>query len=389
MTLSEKLKTFEFKVPQIITFRFLKIRPLNAASLVFIIFLTVLIFITGCPPVEPERIETPRTEAPKAEPAEVEPPETKPPKAEPAEVKPPETEPPKAEPAEVKPPEAEPPKDEPAEVKPSETEPPKAEPPQVEPISTVSFHDKCADILNNFVDDNGMVNYKTLRRRRLKLKHLLDEFAKLDPNVYNSWHKEDKIAFWLNAYNIKLLKIIVDNYPIKGSRWLNPIWGLNSIRHIKGIWNKYKFIVMDEEFTLVEVEQRFFRSQFDEPRVFFALSGACLSSPPLRSEPYYGDKLSHQLDDQVKRFLSSHQAFKINRDKKVVYLSAILQPTWHGREFISKYGTDKKFKDQQPATRAVLNFITNYISEQDVYFLEIENYSVKYINYNWTLNDGS
>ena len=372
MTLSEKLKTFEFKVPQIITFRFLKIRPLNAAFLVFIISLTVLIFNTGCPSVEPERIETPRTEAPKAEPAEVEPPETKPPKAEPAEVKPPETEPPKAEPAEVKPP---------------ETKPPKAEPPQVEPISAVSFHDKCADILNNFVDDNGMVNYKTLRRKRLKLKHLLDEFAKLDPNVYNSWHKEDKIAFWLNAYNIKLLKIIVDNYPIKGSRWLNPIWGLNSIRHIKGIWNKYKFIVMDEEFTLVEVEQRFFRSQFDEPRVFFALSGACLSSPPLRSEPYYGRKLLLQLDDQAKRFLSSHQAFKINRDKQVVYLSTILQPTWHGREFISKYGTDKKFKEQEPATRAVLNFITNYISKQDVGFLETGNYAIRFTKYDRTINE--
>ncbi len=255
--------------------------------------------------------------------------------------------------------------------------------------SLVSFHDKCADILKNYVDDKGMVNYKTLKRKKPELNQLLDEFAKLDPNEYNSWSKEDKIAFWLNAYNIKMLKIITDNYPIESQRILRVLWGPDSIRHIDGIWDKYKFIVMDEEFTLKEIEQRFFRKEFDEPRVFFAISYASLSGPPLRNEPYYGYRLYEQLDDQAKKFLSNPLAFRIDRENKIVNLSAIFHPTWYGEEFINKYGTDKKFKDQPPSVRAVLNFATNYISEQDLLFLEKENYSVKYITYNWTLNDSS
>jgi hypothetical protein len=251
----------------------------------------------------------------------------------------------------------------------------------------VSFHDKCADFLKNYVNDKGMVDYKTLKRKKPELNQLLDEFAKLDPNEYNSWSKEDKIAFWLNAYNIKMLKIIVDNYPIESQRVLRVLWGPDSIRHIKGIWDNYKFTVMDEEFTLKEIEQRFFRKEFDEPRVFFAISYASLSSPPLRNEPYYGCRLYEQLDDQAKKFLSSPLAFRIDREKQIVYLSAIFHPTWYGKEFISKYGTDKKFKDQPPHLRAVLNFATNYISKQDLFSLERENYSVKYITYNWTLND--
>ena len=294
---------------------------------VFITSLTVLIFITGCPQVAPEPIEPP------------------------------------------------------------EVEPVKVEPPKPKPPPTVSFHDKCADILENYVDDKGMVDYKTLERKKQELRKLLDEFDELDPNEYNSWPKEDKIAFWLNAYNIQMLKIITDNYPIKSSRILRLFWPPNSIRHIKGIWESYKFIVMDEEFTLSEVERRFFRQEFDEPRIFFAISHASLSSPPLRNEPYYGRKLYEQLDDQVKRFLSDPRGFRIDRNDQTVYLSAILQPTWYGKELISKYGTDKKFKDQEPATRAVLNFATNYISQQDVSFLEVENYSVKYINYDWRLNE--
>ncbi len=265
------------------------------------------------------------------------------------------------------------------------------EPDKVECASAAAFHDKCAGVLKEFVNAQGMVDYKTLRRKRLDLKDLLDEFDNLDPNEYSSWPKADKIAFWINAYNIQMLRIITDNYPIKSSRFLRilPGWGPKSILHIKGIWTDYKFLVMDEEFTLAEVEKRFFRKEFADPRIFFALSRASLSGPPLRREPYYGKKLSKQLDDQVKRFLSGPHAFRIDKAKQKVYLSALFQKTEYGREFIEKYGIDRKFKDQQPATRAVLNFITNYVSERDVSFLEVGNYSVQYIRYDWTINDGS
>ncbi len=263
---------------------------------------------------------------------------------------------------------------------------------KVKPYPIVSFHDKCAGILKNYVDDKGMVDYKTLKRKKPELNRLLGEFAELDPDEYDSWPQDDKIAFWLNAYNIKMLEIIVDNYPIESSRILRIFWPPDSIRHINrnidGI-SRQKFIVMDEEFTLREIEQRFLRREFDEPRVFLAISYASLSSPPLRNEPYYGCRLYKQLDDQARKFLSSPLAFRIDREKQRVCLSAMFQSKWFGEEFISKYGTDKKFKDLQPSVRAVLNLATNYISQQDITFLEVESYSIKYMNYNWILNDGS
>ena len=265
------------------------------------------------------------------------------------------------------------------------------EPDEQEIQPAVSFHDKCAEVLKNFVDDKGMVDYTTLRRQRLKLKAVLREFENLNPNEYRTWTKENKIAFWLNAYNIQMLKIITDNYPIQSSRILRlyPGWGPNSILHIKGIWTDYKFLVMDEEFTLSEVDKRFFRKEFDDPRIFFALSRGSLSSPPLRNEPYYGHRLNKQLDDQVKRFLSSPLALQIDTEKQRVYLSSLFQLSSYGKEFMSKFAIDKKFKDHDPTTRAVLNFITNYVSRDKVSFLEVGNYSVKYMKYDWTINDGS
>lgn len=399
---------------------------------VFITSLAVLISIVGCEPARPKSVEPAKVEPQKVEPAEAEPPEIETARVEPAKVEPPKIEPPKVETTKVEPVKAETPKiehpkaetqkaeipkiespkvestraepqkSEPSKPKPSKAEPSKAEPAKTEPSKTepqkakprsaADFHDKCAEIFNKFVDGKGMVDYKALNLKRQVLKALLNEFKELDPKQYSRWSKEDKIAFWINAYNIQMLKIIVDNYPIKSFRMLRvfPGWGPNSIKHIGkrigGIHNQ-KFIVMEEEFTLIEVDRKIFRKQFSEPRVFLALSRASLSGPPLRNEPYYGKKLYKQLDNQVKKFLSRPLAFKIDREKRIVYLSPIFEPSMYGKEFIKKYGTDKKFKDQNPTTRAVLNFITNYLSKQDVGFLEVENYSVKSISYDWRIDE--
>lgn len=377
--------------------------------LFFINVLTVLSLVVGCLPEKREstvplppiksKLESTIAEPNLFEPNEVEPVKTEPNEVGPKEIESNKVEPPLVEPNETGLTQVEPNELAVTKTEPNEVEPIKAEPNDVKPPPKVTFHDKCAGILSNFVDDKGMVGYRKLKLKREKLKQLLNEFAKLSRNEYDSWPREDKIAFWINAYNLQKLKIIVENYPIKSYRILHPLrtWEPDSIRHINkrikhiGGINKQKFIVMDEDevFTLLEIEQRFFRKEFDEPRVFLALSYATLSSPPLRNEPYYGSKLNKQLDDQAKKFLSNPLAFKIDRKKRRVYLSTVLQPKGLGSEFIRKYGTNKKFKDQQPAVRAVLSFLTNYISEQDKDFLEVENYTIEYMRYNWRLNDNS
>ena len=146
---------------------------------------------------------------------------------------------------------------------------------------------------------------------------------------------------------------------------------------------------MDEEFTLNEIDKRLFRTEFDEPRAFLAITYASLSSPPLRNKPYEGAKLYQQLDDQAKKFLSSPDAFRIDKENKLVAFSAIFQGSWHGTFFEKKYITDKKFKTYEPIERALLNFVSNYIPKNDVSYLELENYNIGYIKYDWRLNDSS
>ena len=255
--------------------------------------------------------------------------------------------------------------------------------------ATTTIFKEYGEILKACVHEDGRVDYGTLRRRRLDLKPLLMTLADLDPNVYQRWSRDEKLAFWINAYNAKMLEIIARNYPIQSSWWLRLTWPPDDIRHIRGIWTDFKLLVMDEEFTLGEVERRLFRKTFDDPRVYLALTYASRSSPPLRREPYRGPDLGRQLEEQVKQFLASPQGLQIDRRGLVVRLSALFKPTWRGAEFVNRYGTDKKFKTCDPETRAVLNFLTGYLSREDVYFLEAENYTVEYVNFDWRLNDTS
>lgn len=337
-----------------------------AQSLVVIILLVTSVFISGCASVEPKSVETSKVDNPEPDPSGTEPNQFDQNQVQADKVVP-------------------------FQVEPEIVEIIKAEPNDRRPVPVVSFHDKCADILKEFVHDNGMVDYQGLRRKRLELRAVLREFDKLERSEYESWPGEDKIAFWINVYNLQKLRIISDNYPIKPSSRILTIFyrGTNNIRHIEEKIARHKFLVMDEEFTFAAIEKLFFRSEFDDPRVFFAISSACMSSPPLRNEPYYGRNLGEQLDEQTKRFLSSPLAFSIDRETEKVYLSALFQSSWYGREFIKKFAIDRKFKDQSAETRAVLNFITNYISKEDVTFLETGNYTIKYMTFDWTINDGS
>jgi len=272
----------------------------------------------------------------------------------------------------------------------TEEEPVKVETKQIH--QAFFLYEEYASLLKEYVDKTGMVNYTKLKRKRNDIKEILRNFAKLDQKEYQSWSNNDKIAFWINVYNIQTMNIILNNYPIESARVMRVIWPPTSIRHIDraiGEIKKQKFIIMDEEFTLEEIQKRFLQNELDEPRTLLAINHASLSSPPLLNEPYYGHKLDQQLEAQVKKFLASERAFAIDRENEVVYLSAIFQNSWHGLQFSNKYATDKKFKSYEPSERAVLNFISKYVSRKDASFLELESYDIKYIRYDWRLNDNS
>ena len=135
----------------------------------------------------------------------------------------------------------------------------------------------------------------------------------------------------------------------------------SSIQQIPGRWDKVQWLVMGQKLTLDRIEHAILRGgdpalvatygPFHEPRIHLALVCAAMGCPPLRNEPYAGERLDAQLDDQVRRFLRNPQKFRIDRGNGRVYLSSIFK--WFGGDFIKKYGAGEKFAGHSDAERAV------------------------------------
>ncbi len=239
-------------------------------------------------------------------------------------------------------------------------------------------------LLATYVDKNGLVNYQKLRRLRGELRPIEKQLNNVHPAKYISWSKNERIAFWINNYNIFTLKLIIDNYPIDPIiKW--PIYPKNSIMQIRGPWTKHYFKVMGLEYTLREIEKDMLMDKFGDPRICFALSLANIAGPPLLNEPYLPEKIDEQLDEQIKKYFSSPQGLKIDHTAKTVHMSVIFK--LNEKRFINKYEQIKKFRNKKPNIRAFLNFVVNYIDPGDAKRIQDGDYKVEFIRYNWTLNE--
>jgi uncharacterized protein DUF547 len=241
-----------------------------------------------------------------------------------------------------------------------------------------------AAVLKQHVNSRGLVTYAALKADRDRLDEFVRMLAEVDPSEYTQWDRPRKIAFWTNAYNALTLKAIIDHYPIRAGLLKGQLYPRNSIRQIPGVWDKLQFLVMGRRITLNQIEHEVLRKEFKEPRIHMTLVCAAMSCPPLRVEPYSGERLEEQLADQSRRFLAREDRFRIDREGQRVYLSKILE--WFGGDFVEAYPPPDGSDDPQKATLA---FVATYLPKADAEFIRAGDYSVSYLKYDWTLNERS
>jgi hypothetical protein len=244
-----------------------------------------------------------------------------------------------------------------------------------------------ADILlRSYVDSRGGVDYRGLKAHRAELDAFIRSLGDVDPKTIAGWPAPERMAFWINAYNLITLQRIVDHYPIQRGGIISGFqYPKNSIRQIDGVWDRLATRVAGQDMTLNHIEHEILRKEFREPRIHAALVCAGKGCPPLRNEAFTQDRLSDQLDDQCRRFLSSPEKFNVDPAKKVVRLSPILK--WYGGDFTGVYNQHGEIRGHGPAEGAVLDFASRYISAEDTSFIRTQSYSVEFLDYDWSLNE--
>jgi hypothetical protein len=242
---------------------------------------------------------------------------------------------------------------------------------QAENVEAPFSYDAYAVILQRYVDEQGFVDYRGLQADAEPLKAFNRALGDVKPETFATWNEAEQIAFLINAYNAFTLESIVDQKPLKAS-----------IRDIPGVWRIRKFQVAGQSKTLDDIEHQTLRKNYQEPRIHAALNCTAISCPPLRTEPYRGEFLDAQLEDQVRRWLNSQQGLQIDREANRVAISAIFD--WFGKDWIATYATEDFTGNEKQ--RAALNFISNYVSPTDREYLKQGNYRLSYLDYDWSLN---
>ncbi len=212
-------------------------------------------------------------------------------------------------------------------------------------------HQLFEKVLERFVNDEGYVDYKGLKENRGDLEAYLEKLRQSHPDK-DSWSREERLAYWINAYNAFTLDLVLGHYPVE------------SIKDIGSPWD-IKFITIEgKEYSLNDIEHRILRKNYDEPRIHFAVNCASISCPVLLNEPYEAVRVDEQLETQARRFINDPQRNEVSADQ--LELSRIFK--WYKDDF-TKNGS-----------------LPSYIDR----FTDIDvagDASVDYLDYNWHLNE--
>lgn len=244
-----------------------------------------------------------------------------------------------------------------------------------------TLHRPLDQILDTNVRD-GFVYYRALKSERGRL----DRYAgslNVTAEAYDAWPREEKMAFWINAYNAFVLQTVVDRYPIRGT---SPGYPAGSIRQIPGAFETIRRRAAGRSVTLDEIEKTIVPA-FQEPRLQLALGRGAVGSGRLRSEAYTGSRLMEQLASIQKEFVSEQTMVRVDRTAGEVSLTPIL--SWHEAAFVAAYdsGPTGPFAQRSPIERAALAFIAPNLLPLERDLLQKNAFKVTYHAFDWRLND--
>jgi hypothetical protein len=213
-----------------------------------------------------------------------------------------------------------------------------------------SFFEKTDSFLKLNVSD-GKVDYDAIHSNPKQLNELmaLAESISISNNDKNTYQ-----AFWINSYNLSVIKGIINNYPTK-----SPLVD-------KGFFDKTKYHLAGKTVTLNEIENTILRAEFKNPRFHFVLVCGAIGCPPLVNKAYMPKNLDAQLMKQTKLALNGDYFIKVNHKKKTIEGSEILK--WYKEDFTMN-GTSE------------IDFINMFRNEKVP-----SNYTLSYFTYNWNLN---
>lgn len=190
--------------------------------------------------------------------------------------------------------------------------------PEPVPMDGKGFdHSGLTAVLQAVVSPEGTVDYAALQADPAPLDRYLGQLRAVGP--VNAPHRfktnEDRLAYYLNAYNAFMLAAVRDACPIDDVQTMYPGGGL--------FW-RVDFLLGEEEITLSTLESDLIRGVVrGDPSIRFALIKGGAGMPMLRRAAYDAETVREDLEAIAAAALDDPRIAERKGD--VLYLSSLFQ----------------------------------------------------------------
>ena len=179
--------------------------------------------------------------------------------------------------------------------------------------------------------------------------------------------RDERLAFWINAYNILTIDLIRAHYPVDSIRDIGSFFFFTA-----RVWDIEVATIEGRSISLGEIENEILRPMGD-PRIHAAIVCASISCPPLARTPFRPNALDADLDAAMRTWLASQKkGIAIDRTHHVVRISRVFD--WFEEDFEARGG--------------VLPTIAEHVPQEDAAWLlkQGPDAAIRYFEYDWSLN---
>uniref|UniRef100_UPI00404A59BD DUF547 domain-containing protein n=1 Tax=Flavobacterium sp. TaxID=239 RepID=UPI00404A59BD len=74
------------------------------------------------------------------------------------------------------------------------------------------------DFLKKHVSNKGIVDYEKVLKNMDAVNNISSNFSKISPN--KNWSPDEVKSYWINVYNVNIIKLLAENYPIKSINYI-------------------------------------------------------------------------------------------------------------------------------------------------------------------------
>ncbi|HYM81320.1 MAG TPA: DUF547 domain-containing protein [Candidatus Limnocylindria bacterium] len=213
-------------------------------------------------------------------------------------------------------------------------------------------------VLSRFLH-NGRVDYGGLARDRGALDRYLVACADARPD---DWPREEQIAFWVNAYNARVLLGVIERPGLRSVLDVGKVLFVPTLRFFRE-----RRPTGGAARSLNDIEHGILRARYRDPRVHFVLNCASASCPVLPQRALRGATLDAELELAAGRFLVDSTRNRIVPQRELG-LSSIFK--WYGDDFRAAEGS-------------LQSFVERHWPRRERFAADLP---VRFLHYDWSLN---